>query len=98
MEAYNYDEIIDEMVEELTQRVEDGYDVCNAASEIVDGSEFVIWTRHHYKILDMCSVDPAEVVSEFGIDFGIDFDAAIAQTVFCCLYQDVLDAYNDITN
>lgn len=95
MENYNYDAIISGMVEDLKERVKEGQDVFEAAHELVDGSEYVIYTKHHYKILDICDVDPAKVVSEFGIEFDRDFDGAIAQTVFGCLYRDMMDEYHD---
>lgn len=95
---YNYDAIIEDMVEYLKERVEEGCDVYDAAFEIVEGSPFVIWTKHHYRILDMCRVDPADVVSEFGIDYGQDFNHAIAQTVACCLHRDVIDEYENTIN
>lgn len=94
MEAFNYDTIINELVESLKERVDEyGDEVYEAAHEIVDGSTHVIYTRYHYKVLDASTVDPAEVVAEFGIDYGNDFHAAIAQTVYGCLYRDMLDAY-----
>lgn len=95
METYNYNAIISEMVADLKERVAEGYDVHDAAIEIADGSQYAIYTRHHYKILDMCRVDPADVVSEYGIDYGSDFNLAIARTVTLCLYLDMIDEYHD---
>ena len=93
MENYNYTAIVDELVESLKERVEEGDDVDEALSEIVDGSQYVIYNRFHYQILDACKADPAEVVSDYGIDFGMDFNAAIASTVYGVLYRDAIDAY-----
>lgn len=95
MKGFNYGSIIDEMVEDLKKRVEDGEDMCEAAAKIVNGSYYVIYSWYHYKVLDSCNVNPTEVVSNFGIDYASDFDFAIAQTAAGCLCLDLLDAYDN---
>lgn len=98
MSTFDYGTIIDEMVQDLKERVKDGDDVAEAAAEIADGSQYVTYTRYHYKVLDACSVDPSSVVSDFGIDFGSDFGRAIAQTVYGCLYCDMMEAFDGCTD
>lgn len=91
MDAFNYNEIIQDMAKELELRVNGGADLHDTALSIAMGSKWFAYTTYHYKILDACKVDPAEIADEYEISFE-SVTAGISRTVYLCLYRDMLDA------
>ena len=99
METINSQLDYDAIVAELGQAAievykESGFDedLCNAAFEVVDGSQYIIYTRYHGDIL-MFASNPNEGLEQGVIDCSAinDISQITMQAAFWALQADVIE-------
>ena len=96
----DYDAIVSELGQATIEAFkESGFeeDICNAAFDVVDSSQYIIYTRYHDDILTFAS-NPNEGLEQGLIDCSEinDISQIIMQAAFWALQADVIEwAFNN---
>jgi hypothetical protein len=97
---FDYDVIVAELGQAAIEVYNDSSfeeDLCNAAFEVVDGSQYIIYTRYHADILTFAS-NPNEGLEQGLVDFSElkDIHWITQQAAFWALQADVIEwAHNN---